>query len=137
MRRGLLSVLGFAWLLATAAFPASAGDPLQFGAVSDGLAADATSVGFEISGEFGPAGGAVLVGEVPPYVDPQEGLLMTIRFIAKAGNRLLDQCEVGDEYPIRVTMNGATLTTTAGRCREFLRNPCAESICAFWSPPEA
>lgn len=136
MRR-LASCFGFALVVALAASTGFAADEARFAAVSSGLSDDASSVGFDITGEFGKDGGAVTVGEIPSYVDPQEGLVMMVRIIAKAGSRLIEQCEAGEDYPITVHINGATNQTTAGRCREFLKDPCAAGVCTFWMAPQA
>jgi hypothetical protein len=127
----LVLALVVAWL----AVPAFAADEGQFGTVSSEMAADAGSIGFDITGRFDKAGGAVTVAEIPAYVDPQQGLVMSLNVIAKAGSRLIEQCRVGEEYPIEVVINGSTSRTTAGRCKAFLKNPCAEGICAFWVAP--
>ena len=108
-------------------------EQLRFGAVSSDLAAEATSVGFDITGEFDTTGGVVSVAEIPSYVDPGAGLVMMVSVIAKAGSKLLDQCKVGEDYPITVSINGSKSRTTAGRCREFLKNPCAEGVSSFWA----
>jgi hypothetical protein len=107
--------------------------PSHFGAVSSAMADDASSVGFDITGEFDKAGGVVTVGEIPNYVDPSAGLVMMVSVIAKAGSKLIEQCAVAEDYPITVSINGSNSRTTAGRCREFLKNPCAEGVCSFWA----
>jgi hypothetical protein len=131
MRR-FASCLGFALIVAWMGVPAFAADDAKFGAVSSDLSADASSVGFDISGRFDPVGGAVTVVEIPSYLDPQQGLVLMVSVIARAGSRLIDQCAVGADYPIEVQVNGSANRTTAGRCREFMKNPCAEGICEFW-----
>ncbi len=133
----LASFFGIAMILASTGGSAFAVEEAKFGVVSKDMAADANSVGFDITGSFEKAGGTVTVGEIPAYVDPQQGLVMMISVIAKAGSKLIEQCEVGTDYPIEVSINGSTSRTTTGRCLEFLKRPCAEGICDFWATARA
>ncbi len=135
--RYLASLFGIAMIAALTGVQAIAVEDGKFAAVSKDMAADASSVGFDITGSFEKAGGVVTVGEIPPYVDPQQGLVMMVSVIAKAGSKLIEQCEVGTDYPIEVNINGSKSRTTTGRCREYLKNPCIEGICTFWTTGSA
>lgn len=130
------SFLGIALVVMMVAVPALAAEDGAFGTVSTAMEADATSVGFDITGRFGKSGGEVTVSEIPSYVDAQQGLVMMISVIAKAGGKLIDQCAVGENYPIKVKVNGNDCHTTAGRCKEFLKNPGVEGIDTFWAIPQ-
>lgn len=128
--------LGIALMVMMAAVSASAADEAPFGKVSSAMEADATAVGFDITGRFEKSGGEVVVAEIPPYVDAQQGLVMMISVIAKAGGKLIDQCAVGENYPIKVKVHGNDCHTTAGRCKAFLKNPCVEEVDTFWAIPQ-
>lgn len=134
----MLRPASFLWiaLVVMMAAPVPAAEEGAFGAVSTTMEADATSVGFDITGRFGKSGGEVTVSEFPSYVDAQQGLVMMISVIAKAGGKLIDQCEVGENYPIKVKVNGNDCHTTAGRCKAFLKNPCVEAVDTFWAIPQ-
>jgi hypothetical protein len=132
----LASFLGMVLLVMMVAAPTSRAEEAPFGSVSSSMEADASSVGFDITGKFEKAGGAVVVGEIPAYIDAQQGLVMMISFIAKAGGKLIEQCAVGEDYPITVKVNGADCHTTAGRCKAFLKNPCVEEVDTFWTIPQ-
>ncbi|HEY5995528.1 MAG TPA: hypothetical protein VIU29_00840 [Candidatus Deferrimicrobiaceae bacterium] len=132
----LASFLGIVLVVMMVAAPAFAADEGAFGSVSSAMEADATSVGFDITGKFEKSGGAVAVGEMPAYVDPQQGLVLMISVIAKAGGKLMDRCAVGENYPITVKVNGSDCHTTAGRCKAFLKNPCVEEVDNFWTIPQ-
>jgi hypothetical protein len=132
----LASFLGIALVAVIAAVPAFAADESAFEGVSSAMEADASSVGFEITGRFEKSGGEVTVGEIPSYVNPQQGLVLMISVIAKAGDKLIDRCAVGESYPITVKVNGTDCHTTAGRCKVFLKNPCVEEVDTFWTIPQ-
>ena len=136
MRR-LAWIFGFAFIGVAASLACYAVEESAFTGVSTAMAADASSVGFDITGKFEKAGGSVEVAEIPAYVDPQQGLLVMVSVIAKAGSKLIDQCQVEADYPIAVKINGATSHTTAGRCKAFRQNPCPEGIGEFWAAPKS
>jgi hypothetical protein len=136
MRR-LASFVGFILLATAVSLTSHAVEESTFGVVSRNMSSDASSVGFDISGKFEKGGGTVDVAEIPSYVDPQQGLLVMVNVIAKAGDQLIEQCKVGEDYPISVVVNGVTSHTTAGRCKAFRKNPTTEAIGEFWAAPNA
>jgi hypothetical protein len=61
---------------------------------------------------------------------------MMVGVLAKAAGELADHCAVEESYPITVLIGGAASRTTVGRCRSFLKNPCAEGVCDVLMPAE-